>query len=118
MLTLSVSSECQLSATSSRVRLKEELGFSIRQLMYSSGFGHRLGCEAIGQDTSYQLCIAILFVSDELAFLEVDDEYVVVVVALAVAGKVLPFGLHNDDIASIDHTVWNGSAFNEDAVQR
>src|SRR5690242_13897246 len=49
---------------------------------YSRGLWHLLRRNAIGQDTGNQFRIAILFVADDLAILEMNHEDVVVVIAL------------------------------------
>jgi len=85
--------------------------------LYSLRFGDRLGCHAVWQDTSDQLCVAIFLVSDDLPVLEVDHKDVVVVVAPTVAGQIFTSGLQNDDVATIDQPRGDGGSFNENTIQ-
>src|SRR5215510_336072 len=64
----------------------------------SCRLGQRLGCDAVGQDARDQLRVAVLLIASDLAVSEVDDEGIVVVVALAVASEVSASGLKHDDV--------------------
>src|SRR6478752_1011357 len=85
---------------------------------YSCRLRHRLGCHAVGENASDHIGVAVLLVSGDLAFPEVDHEGIVVVVALAVAREIPAPGLDDDDIAAVDHTAGHRGALDQDAVQR
>ena len=86
--------------------------------LYLSGFWHGLRHGAVGQNASNQLRVAILFIADDLAVLEVNHEDVVIVVVLAIAREILAPGLYNDDIASIDYPSGNGGSLNQSVIER
>jgi hypothetical protein len=85
--------------------------------MYSFGCSGRLGRNAVWQDTSDQLCVAILLVSDYFAVLEVDHEDIVVVVASTVAGQIFASSLQNYNIAAINYAGGDSRPFYESTIQ-
>src|SRR5690349_18863538 len=73
---------------------------------------------AIGQDARDQLGVAVLLVARYLVVAEMDDEGVVVVVALAVAGEIPAARLQDDDVAAVDHARRDRRALGERAAER
>ncbi len=62
----------------------------------------------VWKDAGDEVCVAVLFVARDFAVSKVNDEDIVIVVTLTVAGEVFAQRLHNDDRAAINNAGRDG----------